>query len=169
MNIAEKIIFGSKWLLVPFYLVLVVALFVYMGIDIRELYHLASTAWYLNEEGGMMMLLKLVDMVMVANLVKMIITGSYSTFVRKHEEEGKTSSGVLKVKMATSLIGVSAINLLQTFINASTITTETLNKQIFIHVMFLVGALVLAVIEYLHVKAEAVHHEDEDKHPIKKT
>ena len=58
-----------------------------------------------------MVTLEDVDIVMIANLVKMIITGSYNSFVsKKHDDENeKVSSGMLKVKMSTSIMGVSAI------------------------------------------------------------
>jgi len=50
-----------------------------------------------------------VDIVMIANLVKMIITGSYHSFIDKthNEEIEKVSSGMLKVKMSTSILGVT--------------------------------------------------------------
>ena len=55
----------------------------------------------------MMTALELVDITMIANLIKMIITGSYTSFVNKfHKAPGeKVSSGMLKVKMSTSLVG----------------------------------------------------------------
>ena len=86
----------------------------------------------------------------------MIITGSYNSFVDKtHSEDAeKVSSGVLKVKMATSIMGVSSIHLLQTFINSAQVPIETIYKQLLIHGIFIVGGIVLAFIDYLHVKSE---------------
>ena len=52
---------------------------------------------------------------------------------------------MLKVKMSTSLIGVSSIHLLQTFINVSNVETEDLNKKLMIHGTFLIGALILSI------------------------
>jgi uncharacterized protein (TIGR00645 family) len=98
-----------------------------------------------------------VDIVMIANLVKMIITGSYNSFVSKsHGVEGEqVSSGALKVKMATSVMGVSSIHLLQTFINAANIPQDVITKQLMIHGAFIIGAAFLAVIDYLHSKSES--------------
>jgi uncharacterized protein (TIGR00645 family) len=100
--------------------------------------------------------LEAVDIVMIANLVKMIITGSYNSFVDKsHGIDGEqVSSGLLKVKMSTSIIGVSSIHLLQTFINSENILNETIYKQLIVHGAFIVGALVLSYIDYLHCKSE---------------
>ena len=104
----------------------------------------------------MLMILEIVDIVMIANLVKMIITGSYTSFVDKTHGNvcESSSSGMLKVKMGTSLIGVSSIHLLQTFINASGTDWEDIKKQLLIHSIFIVGALVLSVIDYLHMKSD---------------
>ena len=65
---------------------------------------------------------------------------------------------MLKVKMSTSLIGVSSIHLLQSFINSEHSNWEDLKKQLVIHGTFLVGALILSVIDYLHEKSEHSAH-----------
>ena len=146
-NIIEKIIFFSKWLLIPFYLKLFWTLSVL-------LYWFTLCGHITNEQ--LMSTLEAVDIVMIANLVKMIITGSYTSFINKNHEEPseKVSSGALKVKIVTSIIGVTSIHLLQTFIEAEKIDWLIIQKQIAIHAMFLVGALILAVIDYLHLKTE---------------
>jgi uncharacterized protein (TIGR00645 family) len=131
---------------------MVIYTFGYIG----EVIHLIMNFRDLTREDLMLIILELVDVVMILNLVKMIITGSYNSFVDKsHGFTGENiSSGMLKVKMSTSLIGVSSIHLLQTFINASAISWDELNKQMLIHGSFLVGSLILAIIDYLHEKAE---------------
>lgn len=156
----EHIIFGSKWILVPFYLGLIVAQVVYLFWYLSDIVHMLAHATTIDKETGMLIVLELVDIVMIANLIKMIISGSYTSFITKDHAENseKASSGLLKVKMATSLAGVSSIHLLQSFINAEKISSETINKQIWIHCTFLVGSLILAVIDYLHEKSETFHH-----------
>ena len=156
----EKILFGSKWLLIPFYLGLIVAQIIYLGWFTGNLFHLIHNAGTISKESGMLIILELVDIVMIANLIKMIISGSYTSFISKdhNETSEKASSGLLKVKMSTSLVGVSSIHLLQSFINADKLDWDTIIKQMWIHGMFLVGALALMVIEYLHVKAEVLEH-----------
>lgn len=155
-NLVEKMLFGSKWLLVPFYFGLIVAQTVYLFWFCKDVWHLLWSAGYMTKEGGMLIILELVDIVMIANLIKMIISGSYTSFITKdHEEKSeKSSSGLLKVKMASSLVGVSSIHLLQSFINAESLDWDVIIKQLWMHGAFLVGALILMVIEYLHVKSE---------------
>lgn len=150
-KIIERIIFSSKWLLIPFYL----KLFWTLG---KLMYHFFTQGSVANAD--LMNTLEDVDIVMVANLVKMIITGSYNSFVDKsHGVEGEQiTSGALKVKMAASVIGVSSIHLLQTFINAGNTEMATIVKQIIIHGVFIVGAATLALVDYLHCKAETLKH-----------
>ena len=158
-KLIENIIFSSRWLLIPFYLGLFITMLVYTYVYISEICHLISEVTYLTKDIVLLTTLELVDIVMIANLVKMIITGSYNSFVDKsHGISGENiSSGMLKVKMSTSLIGVSSIHLLQTFINSANETWESLSKQLYIHGMFLIGALILSIIDYLHCKTETKH------------
>ena len=155
-------IFASKWLLLPFYFGLFVSLGVYAWVYIKEIIHLVSETKTITKELVMLSTLELVDIVMIANLVKMIITGSYHSFVDKDHGESTENlgSGMLKVKMSTSLVGVSSIHLLQTFIHPHH-KWEDLQKQLWIHGMFLVGSLILAIIDFLHHKSE--QHDDTEK------
>ena len=162
----EKVLLGSKYLLIPFFLGLMVSLAIYTFIDIREIYELFHKIKEMDPNTAMLMILELIDLAMVAFLVKLIIMGSYTSFYKKHEHGSKTdpnlntSSGVLKVKIATALIGVTSINLLQVFVNPAEVDMHTLQKKLMIHAVLLIGALVLAVIDWLHVKSEAIHHAD---------
>ena len=77
----------------------------------------------------MLTVLGLIDVVMIANLLIMVIVGGYETFVSRLRLEGHpdepewlshVNAGVLKVKLATALIGISSIHLLKTFIEIGT-------------------------------------------------
>jgi len=122
------------------------------------MYHFIILHELKNED--LMSALEDVDIVMIANLVKMIIVGSYNSFVSKtHGFDGEqVSSGMLKVKMATSVVGVSSIHLLQTFLNAECVTTDVLRTQLILHGAFIVGAVALAFIDFLHLKGEHSKH-----------
>ena len=152
----ESVIFNSKWLLIPFYFGLILVLGIYTWVYIKEIYSITRQVNSLTKESAMLWILEIVDICMIANLIKMIITGSYNSFVDKSHgnENEKASSGMLKIKMSTSLIGVSSIHLLQSFINAGETSWPELEKQLLIHFIFLVGAIALSVIEYLHIKGE---------------
>lgn len=156
ISAVEFVIFNVRWLLIPFYLGLIFALFLYLRAYYATLFELYEHA--MSSEQMMMSILELVDIVMIANLIKMSITGSYNSFVsKKHSYDNENiSSGMLKIKMGTSIVGVSSIHILQQFV-AHNIPWDDLLKLLAMHAAFLLGALVLAFIEYLHDKGESIH------------
>ena len=155
-NVFEKIIFASRWLQAPLYIGLIVGGILYAYKFIAELIHLCLTINEISESVLMLGVLTLVDITMVANLLIMVIIGGYSTFVsridiEKHEDKPewlqKIDAGTLKVKLAGSLVGVSGIHLLQTFINIKNQEMEHVMWQVIIHVVFLLSSVMLAYSE----------------------
>lgn len=158
-KIVEIIIFNAKWLLIPFYLVLILTLGVYTWFDIKSFIDYISTIKEITKDDAMLTFIELIDITMIANLGKMMITGSYNSFVSKdHGEPGENvSSGMLKVKMATSLVGVTGIGLLQKSINIMSVNWDTLYKLGYVHIIFLFSAIILELVDYLHEKTPAKH------------
>lgn len=158
----EKTIFASRWFQAPMYLGLIVAGVIYAWRFLTELFHIIMSASTLTEEHLMLGVLSLVDITMVANLLVMVIIGGYAIFVSRldiDESEDrpewlqKVDAGSIKVKMAGSLVGVSGIHLLKSFINIDNKSIESVKWQIIIHLVFLVSTLALAITEYvLHKK-----------------
>jgi uncharacterized protein (TIGR00645 family) len=161
----EGFLFGSRWLQAPLYLGLVFAQGVYVLKFLQELIHLVGHAVTLTEVDIMLIVLGLIDVVMVANLLIMVTVGGYQTFVSRLDLEGHpdqpewlshVNAGVLKVKLATALIGISSIHLLKTFIEVGSKMAQAedpfaLTKmehgvifQLAIHLTFVVSALVMA-------------------------
>ena len=107
----------------------------------------------LNETVIMLVVLALIDVVMISNLLIMVIVGGYETFVSRMELEGHpdqpewlshVNASVLKVKLATAIIGISSIHLLKTFINADNYSDRVLIAQTVIHIAFLLSAMAIA-------------------------
>jgi uncharacterized protein (TIGR00645 family) len=107
----------------------------------------------LNETLIMLVVLALIDVVMISNLLIMVIVGGYETFVSRLNLEGHpdqpewlshVNASVLKVKLATAIIGISSIHLLKTFINAENYIEKVLLWQTVIHIAFLFSALAIA-------------------------
>jgi uncharacterized protein (TIGR00645 family) len=118
----------------------------------------------LNETVIMLVVLALIDVVMISNLLIMVIVGGYETFVSRMELEGHpdqpewlshVNASVLKVKLATAIIGISSIHLLKTFINAANYDTKVLLWQTVIHVTFLLSALAIALTDRLMSRSDA--------------
>jgi uncharacterized protein (TIGR00645 family) len=160
-------IFMSRWLQAPLYVGLIVAQIVYVIQFWRELVHLIGM---MMSKGGtteaeiMLIVLGLIDVVMISNLLVMVIVGGWETFVsrlelKNHPDQPEwlshVNAGVLKVKLATAIIGISSIHLLKTFINAEHLDDKTLLWQTLIHLTFVISALAIAYTETLLAKAKA--------------
>jgi uncharacterized protein (TIGR00645 family) len=169
------IIFSSRWLQLPLYLGLIVAQGVYVVQFLRELWHLlettllhggiseaAAAAGQSAETSIMLTVIGLIDVVMISNLLVMVIVGGYETFVSRLRLEGHpdqpewlshVNAAVLKVKLATAIIGISSIHLLATFIKAATLDEKTMLWQLLLHLTFVVSALVIALIDRVMMPA----------------
>jgi uncharacterized protein (TIGR00645 family) len=157
------LIFSSRWLQLPLYVGLIVAQIVYVYLFLKELRHLIMHAWEFTEQQIMLVVLGLIDVVMISNLLVMVIVGGYETFVsrlrlEKHPDNPEwlshVNSGILKVKLAMAIIGISSIHLLRTFIEAGAIgmpsgrvTTEGVMWQTIIHMAFIASAVGIAWVD----------------------
>ena len=157
-NLLSTLLFGSRWLQVPLYLGLIVAQLVYVVHFMIELKHLIVGTLALSEAAIMLIVLALIDVVMISNLLIMVIVGGYETFVSRlnlkgHPDEPEwlshVNANVLKVKLATAIIGISSIHLLKTFINAANLDEKVLLWQTIIHMAFIVSAVAIAYIDKL--------------------
>ena len=121
----------------------------------------------LNETVIMLVVLALIDVVMISNLLIMVIVGGYETFVSRMNLEGHpdqpewlshVNASVLKVKLATAIIGISSIHLLKTFISAANYSQQVLMWQTIIHITFLLSALAIAMTDRLMVNTSGGTH-----------
>jgi uncharacterized protein (TIGR00645 family) len=176
-------IFASRWLQVPLYLGLIVAQAVYVVLFLQELVHLVPILWdpgalvssaatlgvkaTSKEVVVMLMVLSLIDVVMISNLLIMVIIGGYETFVSRLGLEGHpdqpewlshVNANILKVKLATAIIGISSIHLLNTFISADSMSDKALLWQTIIHVTFILSAISIAWIDRLLAHSTPPHH-----------
>ncbi len=121
----------------------------------------------LNETVIMLVVLGLIDVVMISNLLIMVIVGGYETFVSRmnldnHPDQPEwlshVNASVLKVKLATAIIGISSIHLLKTFINAANYSEQVLLWQTLIHITFLLSAVAIAYTDKLMSHSAPVKH-----------
>lgn len=155
----ENLIFNVRWILPLFYLGLVGVMVMYGFTYLQELITLFHEFTHLSTDQMKLAALDTVDIVMIANLIKMIITGSYNSFISKSHGyvNENISSGMLKIKISTSVIVVCSIHLLKAFVQPP--VWDVLTKELVIYGAFIVSALALGVLEYLHVKSEVLEHE----------
>ena len=152
----EKLIFLSRWIQLPLFLGLIVGSIAFAYKFLVELYHLMHNLPQLTEIDLMLGILALIDLVLVINLIFMVVIGGYSTFISKmdidsHEDRpewlDQINASTLKTKLAASLVAISGIHLLKTFMNMNNIPLEQVKYQIFIHLVFLVSTVFLTYSE----------------------
>lgn len=161
-KLVERVVLGSRYLLVPLYLALMLVILTITVDFFRVLVGRLETEG-LNEH--IIVALQLLDITMIANLIWLISAGSYYVFVDKgtsHEDRPPclqhVTSGLLKQKMAGSLIGVSSVHLLQMFLHmseaAERVDWAKMLVLLSIHLAFIVGLLAF---NHANKTGEAVH------------
>jgi uncharacterized protein (TIGR00645 family) len=165
----EQFIFFSRWLQMPIYLGLIVASVLYAVKFMVELWQLLTNFSILNENTIMLSVLGLIDISMVINLLVVVFIGGYWTFVSKIEFESHTdkpewltkiNASTLKIKLIISLVSISGVHLLKTFVDIHNIPLQDALLQIGIHLVFLISAVMLAYtdkIMHSHEISEKTH------------
>jgi uncharacterized protein (TIGR00645 family) len=149
----ERIILASRWLLVVFYIGLGIALALYAVSFGAKLWKFASHIFVIDEAESILDMLGLIDAALVASLVVMVIISGYENFVGKFDNEedvhwlGEIDINSLKIKVASTIVAISSIHLLQIFLNVDKYTGEQLMWYTLIHIAFVVSALFLAFID----------------------
>ncbi|MEU9608627.1 IS21-like element helper ATPase IstB [Streptomyces sp. NPDC048057] len=168
-------LFATRWLQAPLYFGLVAAQGVYVYKFFNELWHLVQHVITGQADETMVMLavLKLVDVVMIANLLIMTIVGGYETFVSRiglqgHRDQPEwlshVNSNVLKVKLATAIVGISSVHLLQMFVDVAHTSHHALLWGTVIHMAFILSAAILAYMSG-PMERRSPHHSHHDPAP----
>jgi uncharacterized protein (TIGR00645 family) len=168
-HLIESIILASRWLLVVFYLGLAVALAIYAVSFGHKLVDFVTKLFSLEETDTILKMLGLIDAALVASLVVMVIISGYENFVSRFDNSegelswlGKIDAGSLKIKVASTIVAISSIHLLQVFLNAAQYTNDKLLWLTVMHMAFVVSALFLAYID--RVMAQTKKDKDGDFH-----
>ncbi|SRR5579872_503923 len=172
-DIFEKFIYSIRILLIPFYLGLTICLVAYLYAMGREIGDLVTYVFSHPDAAKMgeefvIRILSMVDITMIANLVVIILVGSYSIFIRKIGENHKKmpqwlehlSSGSLKVKTTMSIVSVLMINLLKVSVQA-TDTWEAVAIKIAIFLACVLGMMATVrtnrIVETHHAPEAGTH------------
>lgn len=150
----ESIILASRWLLVVFYLGLALALAIYALSFGKKLFEFVTNVMVLDDTQTILKVLGLIDAALVASLVVMVIISGYENFVSRFDEHdgevhwlGTIDVGSLKVKVASTIVAISSIHLLQVFLNSATYSGTQLMWLTLMHMAFVASALLLAFID----------------------
>jgi uncharacterized protein (TIGR00645 family) len=155
-RLVERVLFASRWLLAPLYLGLAALLVVFAVHFAREIIHLFENILIAKETDAVLGALSMIDLVLIAGLVVMVMLSGYENFISRLDigatEKtiswlGKLDSGTLKLKVAATIVAISAIQLLKGFMEVETLSNDKLMWLTIIHLTFVVSALLLAVME----------------------
>jgi uncharacterized protein (TIGR00645 family) len=161
----EQLIFMSRWLMAPFYLGLIIVLGAMMVKFTQEVVHFVPGILEFKETGVILTALSLLDLTLAASLVLMMVFSGYENFVSRIDAGGDQRpswmgtldfSG-LKLKLIASIVAISGIDLLKSFMNIGQITKEDLMWKIVTHMAFVVSGVLLALMDYLSERAKQVY------------
>ena len=152
----EKFIFSSRWLLSPFYVGLVAVLLLLFVKFAQELVHLFAIVVAAKESDVIIGVLSLIDLTFSASLVVIVIFSGYENFVSKidgvdHKSwpdwMSKIDFAGLKMKLISSIVAISGIQLLKVFMNVGSVSDRELMWSTVIHVTFVITGVMLALMD----------------------
>lgn len=155
-NALEKVLFASRWVLAPFYFGLAISLVILLIKFAAELFHMMQMAFTMTESDAILGVLALVDLAFTGSLVIIVIFSGYENFVSRIDHSGHKDwpewmgtidfSG-LKLKLLSSIVAISGIQLLKQFMSLKTVTPENervLFWMVIIHIVFVLSSVLLA-------------------------
>jgi len=159
----ERFLFASRWLMAPIYVGLVLTLVALVAKFAQELLHFVPHVLELSETEVILAVLSLIDLSFAASLLIMIIFSGYENFVSKIDTGtadrpswmGQVDFGGQKLKLISSIVAISGIHLLKSFMNIQNVDANALKWMVITHLTFVLSGVLLALMDWLHEKAGA--------------
>ncbi len=151
--------YASRWLLAPIYIGLSFALLALFIKFFQELYHFMPFILQLEESNLLLKVLSLIDLTLVGSLIVIVMFSGYENFVsrmdigeatEKLDWLGTHDYGSLKMKIATSLVAISSIHLLEVFMNIDTTNNGKVMWYALVHLTFVISALLMGYLDKLN-------------------
>ena len=160
----ESSMFASRWFMAPVYVVLSLSLAVIMLKVVQEFMHNVPLMITMDIRNLLLFVLHIVDLALIGNLVLMILFAGYENFVSKIEAAkesedkpswmGKVDFSGLKLKLISSIVAISGINLLEAFMSLKDHTDREVKFQIIIHLVFIASGVLLATMDWIASKTK---------------
>ena len=163
-NILEGLIYASRWLLAPIYMILCLCLAMIAVTTMQHFIQYAPGLLGMKLKEVLLFVLQVVDLALIANLVVMIIFSGYENFISKIDVAkgdkdrpdwmGSVDFSDLKIKLVASILAISGIGLLETFLKISgsgdiAINETEIKWMVIIHIIFIISGLLLALMDYV--------------------
>lgn len=152
----ENVLFSSRWLLAPFFAALALSLFILLLKTGQHVIHLILTASGSTESDVVLEVLGLIDLCLTGSLVVLVIFSGYENFVSRTDSTRNKSwpewmatidFGGLKLKLISSIVAISGIQTLRSFMDIKNESDRTLSWSVGIHLAFVLSAVLLALSE----------------------
>lgn len=156
----EKMLYASRWLMAPVYLGLSALLLALALKFFQELIHIFPILFTMKEQDLILAMLTLIDLTLVGSLIVMVMFSGYENFVsqidiaengEKLQWLGKMDAGSLKLKLSSSIVAISAIHLLKSYMEfkptGSELEETKLMWLLIGHMVFVVSTLIMAVMD----------------------
>ncbi len=166
----ESFLYRSRWLLAPFYIGLVVAIAILLLKFTQELWHLLPNLWEEDFRHVLLIVLKLVDIALIADLLLLVIFSGYENFVSRidviDEDRprwmGKITFSGIKIKLFGSIVAISGIELLKVFMQVEEYTQEQVLWLVLIHITFVVSGLLFSLMDKLAAQTHLLEEEERE-------
>lgn len=152
----EAFIFGSRWLLAPFYFGLILAILLLLVKFVKSFLIAVPVVFEGSSGDAMIAILTLVDITLVSNLLLIIIFAGYENFISKintadHEDRpdwmGHVGFSDLKLKLIGSIVAISGIELLKYFVNVRQSSEHDLMWAVIIHLTLVFSGVMFALMD----------------------
>ena len=169
----ERNLFRARWLMAPFYLGLVAALFMLLSVFVQELIYYVPKAFVfgpdrMTSDQAILAILTLVDLSLAGNLLLIVLYSGYENFVSKLDLDedhvdrppwmGTVDFSGLKMKLIASIVAISAISLLKAFMNIGkpgyVIDEAAMMWGVVIHLTFVGSGVLLALMDWIASKTD---------------
>jgi uncharacterized protein (TIGR00645 family) len=150
----EQALFSSRWLLAPFFVGLALSIFILLFKFAKEMFHVAAIAATATGTQLVAEVLSLVDLTLTASLLIIVVFSGYENFVSRIDHTrhrdwpewmGSIDFTGLKLKLLSSIVAISAVQLLKQFMAVHTISDRDLLWSTGIHLVFVVSSVLLAL------------------------
>ncbi len=153
-RLIEKFLFTSRWLLAPFFVALVLSLLALLVKTVQQVLEFATHFVAATESQAILEALSIVELTLTGSLIILVIFSGYENFVSKIDTSrhvdwpdwmSKVDFTGLKLKLMSSIVAISAIQVLRNFMDLGEVSDRDLKWSVAIHLVFVVSALLLGL------------------------
>jgi len=153
-RLLERFLFNSRWLLTPFYVALVITLAGLLFKALQELWHFITHIPSASESDIILAALSMIDLALTGSLIIIVIFSGYENFVSRVDHSshkdwpewmGTIDFTALKLKLLSSIVAISGVQLLKVFMNVGKVSDRDLYWLVIVHLVFIASSVLLAL------------------------